>query len=117
MAILCAAGMHIVKMRGGVWVQNSAVAIKILLITGLIVIAVIQRPEIPTADMELDGEIWYVALGERHLPQGSPASPTVTNIICRSLDKSLSALSEKYGLKYSRYADDMSFSSTSDNWL
>ena len=66
------------------------------------------EPEIE--EMILDDETWYVATGQRHLPQGSPASPAITNIICRSLDNSLTKLAVKYGLKYSRYADDMSFS-------
>lgn len=44
------------------------------------------------------------------LPQGSPASPFITNIICLKLDKRLSALAEKYGAIYSRYADDITFS-------
>lgn len=44
------------------------------------------------------------------LPQGSPASPAITNIICLKLDKRLSALAEKYEATYSRYADDITFS-------
>ena len=45
------------------------------------------------------------------LPQGSPASPLLSNIVCSSLDKRLSALAKRYGLTYSRYADDITFSS------
>ena len=45
------------------------------------------------------------------LPQGSPVSPLLSNIVCQSLDESLSNLAKKYGLKYTRYADDMTFSS------
>lgn len=52
----------------------------------------------------------YVALGERCLPQGSPASPAITNIICVNLDRRLTGLAEKLGLRYSRYADDLTFS-------
>lgn len=45
------------------------------------------------------------------LPQGSPASPLLSNIVCTSLDQRLSALAQRYGVTYSRYADDMTFSS------
>lgn len=44
------------------------------------------------------------------LPQGSPASPAITNIICLKLDKRLSALGQKYEATFSRYADDITFS-------
>jgi RNA-directed DNA polymerase len=45
------------------------------------------------------------------LPQGAPTSPTITNIICQRLDIRLSGVAKRFGLKYSRYADDITFSS------
>jgi hypothetical protein len=45
------------------------------------------------------------------LPQGAPTSPTLTNIICQQLDFYFSAVSKSFGLRYSRYADDITFSS------
>jgi len=51
-----------------------------------------------------------VALGERHLPQDSPASPMISNITARRLDKSLSKIAGNLGFKYTRYADDLTFS-------
>ncbi len=45
------------------------------------------------------------------LPQGAPTSPVLTNIICQRLDYLLSAVAKRFGLKYSRYADDITFSS------
>jgi hypothetical protein len=45
------------------------------------------------------------------LPQGAPTSPIMTNVICHRMDYLLSAVAKRFGLKYSRYADDMTFSS------
>lgn len=61
--------------------------------------------------VELDGKIYYVSNGERTLPQGSPASPAITNLLCRRLDKRLEKLAESLHFSYSRYADDLTFSS------
>lgn len=58
-----------------------------------------------THPFEIDGEIKIV------LPQGSPTSPTITNILCHKLDRRLSGLANRFGAKYSRYADDITFSS------
>lgn len=60
--------------------------------------------------IEVKGKVKYVKTSDRILPQGSPASPMITNIICVKLDKRLSGLSSKYNCVYTRYADDMSFS-------
>lgn len=45
------------------------------------------------------------------LPQGAPTSPVLTNAICDTLDRRMRGVAKKYGLHYSRYADDMTFSS------
>lgn len=45
------------------------------------------------------------------LPQGAPTSPIITNIVCQRLDFLLTAVAKRFGLKYSRYADDITFSS------
>jgi len=45
------------------------------------------------------------------LPQGAPTSPVITNIVCQKLDFLLSGVAKRFGLKYSRYADDITFSS------
>lgn len=65
-------------------------------------------------EMEVKGETVYVKTSDRVLPQGSPASPMITNIICKRLDGRLHGLATKYGFSYSRYADDMSFSFPKD---
>ncbi len=69
--------------------------------------------EAATEEVELDGKTYYVETGERHLPQGSPASPSITNLICRRMDKRLTTAANKLNFKYTRYADDLTFSSTS----
>ena len=50
------------------------------------------------------------AEGKSVLPQGAPTSPTITNMICRQMDRKLSRLAKSYSLKYTRYADDITFS-------
>lgn len=45
------------------------------------------------------------------IPQGAPTSPIITNMICDKLDRRLAGLARRFGLKYSRYADDITFSS------
>src|SRR5690606_34048127 len=45
------------------------------------------------------------------LPQGAATSPILTNAICERMDIQLTGLSKRYGLDYSRYADDITFSS------
>jgi RNA-directed DNA polymerase len=71
--------------------------------------------EAETVEVELDGKTYYVAVGERHLPQGSPASPALTNLLCRRLDRRLSAMATELGFTYTRYADDLTFSASGDS--
>ena len=50
------------------------------------------------------------------IPQGAVTSPYISNMICRKLDSRLSGYAKKNRLLYSRYADDMVFS-TNQNHL
>ena len=48
--------------------------------------------------------------GKNVLPQGSPASPIISNLVLLRLDKRLGKLAESINCDYSRYADDITFS-------
>lgn len=45
------------------------------------------------------------------LPQGAPTSPLLTNVVCMRLDRKLRALAKLHRCRYTRYADDITFSS------
>jgi retron-type reverse transcriptase len=62
-------------------------------------------------EVVLDGEKLFLYTGKRYLPQGSPASPMITNLICRKLDKRMLGIASSLDFTYTRYADDMTFSS------
>ncbi len=66
--------------------------------------------EAPTEEVDVDGERYFVATGQRVLPPGAPSSPALTNILCRRLDARLQACAAKLGFAYTRYADDLTFS-------
>ena len=61
----------------------------------------------------LDQKSSFVALGARFLPQGACTSPMITNLICRKLDNRLQNLAQKLSFSYTRYADDLVFSTES----
>jgi len=45
------------------------------------------------------------------LPAGAPTSPIVSNLVCLPLDRELMLFSSQYDVVYTRYADDLTFSS------
>lgn len=51
------------------------------------------------------------------LPQGAPTSPIITNLICNILDMKLLKVAKKFKLDYTRYADDLTFSTNDGHFL
>jgi hypothetical protein len=57
----------------------------------------------------IDGE--WQEVKKNVLPQGAATSPILTNVVCQRLDYLLSGVAKRFGLRYTRYADDITFSS------
>lgn len=60
--------------------------------------------------------IAHIACYNGELPQGSPCSPVITNLITHSLDIRLATLAKKHSCTYTRYADDITFSTRKDTF-
>ena len=63
------------------------------------------HPEVATT-------IAQIACDGTALPQGSPCSPVISELIAQILDMRLIRLAKKYGVTYTRYADDITFSTS-----
>lgn len=61
-------------------------------------------------DSSLARTIAQISCHNRTLPQGSPCSPSISNLIGHLLDVRMAKLAGKVGCQYSRYADDLTFS-------
>lgn len=48
------------------------------------------------------------------LPQGAPTSPMLGNFAARNLDRELTSYTDRYGMVYTRYADDLTISLSDD---
>lgn len=55
--------------------------------------------------------IAQICCNNGHLPQGAPSSPMLSNMICFRLDKQLMGIAKEARCIYTRYADDITFSS------
>ncbi|EGV30851.1 Ribonuclease H [Thiorhodococcus drewsii AZ1] len=54
--------------------------------------------------------IAQIACHKGSLPQGSPSSPVISNMVGRIIDLRLCRLAARAGCRYTRYADDLTFS-------
>ncbi|MEK9845709.1 retron St85 family RNA-directed DNA polymerase [Thalassospira sp.] len=61
---------------------------------------------VPVAEMLAD-----LCCYNDRVPQGAPTSPALANLVLSNLDHELHHLAKATGCKYSRYADDLTFSS------
>jgi hypothetical protein len=77
---------------------------------GVATLLALLATEPPRITVTLNGERRHVALGERRLPQGACTSPAISNLLCRRLDARLTGLAGVHEFRYSRYADDLLFS-------
>ena len=75
---------------------------------------------IKNRDFELEEQvattIAKIACHNNELPQGSPCSPVVSNLIAHLLDVRLVRIAKKYKCTYSRYVDDITFSTSQKNF-
>jgi len=62
----------------------------------------------------LDKDGIFIEKAMAVLPQGAPTSPAITNFIARKIDRRLKGVSKRFGATYTRYADDITFSSQHD---
>jgi len=58
------------------------------------------------------GKTFHVATGPRALPQGACTSPALSNLAARRLDSRLAGIAGKLNYRYTRYADDITFSAS-----
>lgn len=61
-------------------------------------------------DMTVATVIAQLCTDDESLPQGAPTSPILSNMVCGRLDSELMRLARRYDCAYTRYADDITFS-------
>lgn len=66
--------------------------------------------EAPRQKLVYEGVTYLAATGPRVLPQGACTSPAISNLITRALDRRLQGMADKLNWTYTRYADDITWS-------
>jgi RNA-directed DNA polymerase len=64
--------------------------------------------------VDVDGTVFHVPVGPRHCVQGAPTSPGICNAVTMKLDHRLQGLARAFDFRYTRYADDLTFSGPDD---
>ncbi|HQR96476.1 MAG TPA: reverse transcriptase domain-containing protein [Thiotrichales bacterium] len=62
-------------------------------------------------DQPVAEQLTNLCTTKQGLPQGAPSSPILSNLLSNRLDQQLSDFARQHHLSYTRYADDISFSS------
>lgn len=62
------------------------------------------------------GHVAALCCYQRRLPQGAPTSPVLSNMICSRLDAELRELAKSHRSFYTRYADDITFSTSKSSF-
>ncbi len=71
---------------------------------------VLQLPPV-SAHPKVASMIAKLCCFQEALPQGAPTSPLLSNLICQRLDRRIEGLVKTHKITYTRYADDLTFSS------
>ena len=71
--------------------------------------------ECPRQTVQMHGTTYFAATGPRALPQGACTSPAISNRITHKLDRRMSAMAAKLEYRYTRYADDITWSTSDES--
>lgn len=93
------------------WMLNVDMKDFFHLVTQPRVIEIFEAP-ILDFDIEIATVLASLCCHKGRLPMGAPTSPVLSNLASIPLDQDLQDFANKKGWKYTRYADDISFSST-----
>ncbi|QFR42866.1 reverse transcriptase domain-containing protein [Sulfurimonas xiamenensis] len=66
-------------------------------------------------DKDIATRLAQLTVFNNELPQGAPTSPIITNLICKKMDFQLLKVAKENSLVFSRYADDITFSTNKQN--
>lgn len=71
------------------------------------VAAMLKRIGVPSDTVQA---LVALTMTQNQLPQGAPTSPVLSNMVCFKMDRELMQFAGRHHLRYTRYADDISFS-------
>jgi RNA-directed DNA polymerase len=63
-------------------------------------------------EIKINNKIAYKAISKRYIPQGAPTSPSISNALFIKIDNIVTELANMSGFTYTRYADDLTFSTS-----